>query len=135
MPLRPRAAFLRRFARWVALGVPVVGAQLALLTLLHQGLAWPLWLASAAAAEAGLLTRFLTTDRWVFGHPRPTLRRWARFHGAAAGAFVVSWLVLNGAVAGLGVPYVAAALLGTGAAFGWSALTTFLWVWRAPSRP
>ena len=126
----------RRFAGWVAVGVAAFGAEVALLALLHQGLAWPLWLASALAAEASLLARFLATDRWVFGYARPTLRRAGRFHGAAVVAFVVNWLVLNGAVGWWGVSYVLAALLGTGAAFGWSALTNFLWVWRpAPPRP
>jgi hypothetical protein len=35
----------------------------------------------------------------------------------------------------LGVPYVLAAFLGSGAAFVWSGLSNFLWVWRPQRRP
>ena len=40
--------------------------------------------------------------------------------------------MLNGTASGFGVPYVAAAFLGSVAAFAWSGLTNFLWVWRSP---
>ncbi|HEX8969318.1 MAG TPA: GtrA family protein, partial [Chloroflexota bacterium] len=74
--------------------------------------------------------RFLSTDRFVFGYRRPALARCGRFHAAALGSFAVSWLVLNGSAATLHVQYVAAAFLGSVAAFGWSGITNFFWVWR-----
>ena len=136
MLIAPRWPRLRQFGGWFALGVLAFGGEVVLLALLYQHLRCPLWLASAVAAEAVLLARFMATDRLVFGHARPTLVRCGRFHGAGMGSFAVSWLVLNGAAALLGLPYVAAALLGSVAAFLWSALSNFLWVWRpAPQGP
>jgi putative flippase GtrA len=123
----PRA---RQFAGWFVLGVVAFGAELAVLGLLHQWLDIPLWVASAMAAESVLLARFISTDRLVFGYPRPSLSRCWRFHAAAAGSFIVSWLVLNGSAALLDVHYVVAAFLGSVASFVWSGLTNFLWVWR-----
>jgi putative flippase GtrA len=123
----------RQFSTWFGLGVLAFGAEIAVLVVLQEYLQCPLWLSSAIAAEGVLVARFVTTDRFVFGHPRPTLGRCWRYHSAAAGAFAISWLVLNGSAATLGVPYVAATFLGTVAAFGWSALTNFLWVWRRPA--
>ena len=123
-------ARFRQFAGWFILGVVAFGAEVALLGVLHQWLGCPLWLASALAAETVLLGRFFSTDRLVFGYAQPALDRCIRFHAAAAGAIVVSWLVLNGSAAVLQVHYVMAAFLGSVAAFGWSGLTNFFWVWR-----
>jgi putative flippase GtrA len=133
--LRTHRARVRQFGGWFGLGVLAFGAEVALLGLLHQWLKCPLWLASALAAEVVLLARFLSTDRLVFGHARPALARCGRFHAAAVGSFAVSWLVLNGSAVLLGAPYVAAAFLGSVAAFVWSALSNFLWVWRSPAPP
>ena len=124
---------IRQFAGWFIFGVFAFVAEVALLGVLHQWLGCPLWVASALAAETVLLGRFFSTDRLVFGHAQPALDRCIRFHAAAAGAFVVSWLVLNGSAAVLHVHYVMAAFLGSVAAFGWSGLTNFFWVWRVTS--
>jgi putative flippase GtrA len=119
-----------QFAGWFALGVLAFGIEIVLLTVLHQWFKVSLWIASAMAAEIVLIGRFLTTDRFVFGYTRPSLGRCGRFHISALGSFLVSWLVLNSAAAMLGVQYVQAAFLGSVAAFAWSGLTNFLWVWR-----
>jgi putative flippase GtrA len=124
---------LLQFAGWFALGVVAFGAELVLLAALRQGLHYPLWLSSALAAEVILLGRFLSTDRFVFGHANPTLGRCWRFHVAAAGSFAISWLVLNGCAVFFDVHYAVAAFLGSVAAFIWSALSNFLWVWRRPA--
>ena len=102
--------------------------------MLNQWLRLPMWLASALAAEFVLLGRFLTTDRLVFGCARPNLDRCIKFHTAAVGSFIVSWLVLNGSVQLLEVHFAIAALVGSVAAFIWSALSNFLWVWRPAVR-
>ncbi len=119
-----------QFAGWFALGVLAFGIEIVLLTVLHQWLSLSLWIASAVAAEIVLIGRFLTTDRFVFGYGSPSLGRCGRFHLSAFGSFLVSWLVLNSAATMLGVQYVPAAFLGSVAAFVWSGLTNFLWVWR-----
>jgi hypothetical protein len=41
----------------------------------------------------------------------------------------VYWLVVNALSLLLGMVYVAAFVVGTAAAFSWSLLTNFLWVW------
>jgi len=128
--LASRRTHLRQFCGWFVLGLVAFAAEVALLDLLYQRLRCPLWFASAVAAEAVLLARFMTTDRLVFGQTKPTFVRCVRFHAAAAGSFAVSWLVLNGSATLLGVPYVAAVFMGSVAAFLLSALTNFLWVWR-----
>ena len=62
------------------------------------------------------------------------VHRLGRYQGASIGALIVYWLVFNALVEVLGVPYVVAFVLGTGAAFAWSLVTNFLWVWAQPTR-
>jgi putative flippase GtrA len=119
----------RRVAGWVLIGLTASLVELALLRLLYEVLQWPLPVATATAAEILILVKFLVTDRLVFRHPSPTVERLVRYHGASAGAFVVYWLVVNGLAVLVGLPYVAAFLLGTAAAFAWSLMSNFLWVW------
>ena len=121
----------RRVASWVLIGLTASLVELALLRLLYEILQWPLPMATATAAEALIVVKFLVADRWVFGHPSPTVERLVRYHGASAGAFVVYWLVVNGLGVLVGLPYVAAFLLGTVAAFAWSLMSNFLWVWAS----
>ena len=121
----------RRVAGWVLIGLTASLVELALLRLLYEVLQWPLPVATATAAEILILVKFLVTDRWVFGHPSPSVERLVRYHGASAGAFIVYWLVVNGLAVLLGLPYVAAFLVGTAAAFSWSLMSNFLWVWAS----
>jgi len=124
----------RRVAGWFVLGVIASIVELALLRGLYEGLLWPLPVATAVAAEVLIIAKFLLNDRFVFGHPWPTFGRLFRYHGASAGALAVYWLVINGLNLIAGIPYVAAFVVGTGAAFTWSLLTNFLWVWAQPAR-
>jgi putative flippase GtrA len=123
-----------RVAGWVVIGVAASVIELGLLRVLYEGLVWPLPVATAVAAEVLILGKFFAADRWVFGHARPGFTRLLRYHGASAGALVVYWLVINGLVQIVGVPYVVGFVLGTGAAFAWSLVTNFLWVWARPAR-
>jgi putative flippase GtrA len=86
------------------------------------------------AAETLIIGKFLVVDRFVFGHLWPAVDRLLRYHGASAGALAVYWLVINALSLAAGIPYVVAFLVGTGAAFTWSLLTNFLWVWAQPAR-
>jgi putative flippase GtrA len=119
----------RRVAGWLIVGVCGTLLELALLRALVELLAWPLPVATAVAAEVLILGKFLMADRWVFGHLAPAVGRLVRYHGASAGAFVVYWLVINGLVELLGVAYLLGFLVGSVAAFAWSFLTNFFWVW------
>lgn len=124
------SARLLQFAAWFGLGLLAFAAEVGLLAVFHQWLGIHLWLASAIAAEIVLLARFVSNDRLVFGHATPSFGRCWRFHVAALGSFTVSWLVLNGSAHVLACPYAVAAFFGSVAAFGWSGLTNFFWVWR-----
>jgi putative flippase GtrA len=123
----------RRLASWLVLGVTASLLELALLRLLYEVMDWPLPIATVVAAEVLIVFKFLLNDRLVFNHAWPTLGRLVRYHGASAGALVVYWLVVNALSLALGVVYVIAFLVGTAAAFTWSLLTNFLWVWRVGS--
>jgi putative flippase GtrA len=113
----------------VVVGVAGAGLELLLLRLLYEVLTLPLPIATAIAAETLILGKFLVADRWVFGHSWPNSARVLKYHGASAGAFAVYWLVINGLSELVGVPYMVAFVLGTGASFAWSLVTNFLWVW------
>ena len=123
----------RRVSAWFLLGLAASLVELALLRLLVEVVGWPLPIATAAAAEVLILVKFLVNDRFVFGYALPTPARLVKYHGASAGALIVYWIVVNALAALLGVAYVLAFIVGSGAAFGWSFLTNFLWVW-APAR-
>jgi len=65
---------------------------------------------------------------------RPSLPAWdrlLRYHGASVGALIVSWVVFNALAVLLSLPLAIAFLAGTGAAFAWSLMSNFLWVWAA----
>jgi putative flippase GtrA len=124
----------REVGLWVLVGTTAAVLELLLLRALYEGLGWTLPLATAIAAEVLILAKFAVSDRFVFGYPVPGLARLLKYHGAALGALVVYWLVTNG-LAGMGnVAYMFAFVAGTVAAFAWSLLTSFLWVWARPAR-
>ena len=125
----------RRVGGWLVLGVSAAVVELALLRVLVDVLVWPLLVASLVAAETLILIKFVIADRLVFGHARPALDRLLRYHGACLGALIVYWLVINGLVELLGVPYTVGFVLGTGASFGWSLVSNFLWVWKPRGSP
>jgi len=119
----------RRVATWFVLGLSASLIELGLLRGLYEGLMWPFPLATAVAAEVLILMKFFVADRLIFGHPAPSAGRLLRYHGASAGALVVYWVLINALSVALGVPYVLAFVLSTGAAFVWSLVSNFLWVW------
>ncbi len=89
----------------------------------------PLTLATLITAETGTILRFFANDRWVFGHPRPTIARFWQYHVANAGGFVIWWGVSN-ALPSLGMHYLLASLAATACSVSFSMLTNFLWIWR-----
>ena len=123
----------RRLLGWVVVGGAAAGLELLLLRLLVETLQWALPIATAVAAEVLILAKFVVADRWVFGHPAPSLPRLLRYHGASAGALVVYWIIINVLAELFGVAYVVAFIVGTVAAFASSLVTNFLWVWAKPA--
>ena len=122
----------RRVAGWVLLGITASLLELVLLRALFELAHWPLPIATAVAAEALIIVKFLLNDRFVFNHEAPTVRRMLRYHGASTGALAVYWLAINALSLLAGMPYVLAFVVSTGLAFSWSLITNFLWVWARP---
>ena len=85
-----------------------------MLRVLYEGLAWPLPVATAVAAEVLILVNSSRPTGWSSAMPSPALDRLMRYHGASAGALVVYWLVINGLAEFLGLPYVVAFMRGHG---------------------
>ena len=129
-----RVGRYRRVLGWFVVGATAAVLELALLRLLFEVVGWALPVATAVAAEVLILGKFVTTDRLVFGHGTPTVNRLLRYHGASAGALVVYWVVINALAVLGGLPYIAAFIVGTAAAFFWSLVTNFFWVWAQPVR-
>lgn len=118
-----------RTLRWFTLGVAATALNLALLYILVSGLDVSFRVAPVISAEVGIVLRYLGNDRWVFGHARPTWRRFWQFHVAVAGGFVVWWATSNLLVF-VGVHYMLAALLAIGGSLGLNLITNFNWIWR-----
>ncbi|HEY2594951.1 MAG TPA: hypothetical protein VGK33_13730, partial [Chloroflexota bacterium] len=70
-----------------------------------------------------------------FDHRWPSVPRLVRYHWASAGALAIYWVVLNALSLAAGVPYQAAFVVGTAAAFTWSLITNFAWVWGSHNLP
>ena len=90
-------------------------------------------IASPIAVELSILSNFLLNNAWTF---RDTLRtsplgtRIARFHIAAAGGFVINWVVLVSLVEFFDRMVELANLVGIAAAFLWNYAFNVKWTWR-----
>ncbi len=136
----PRPVPMQRFKqiltpqlfRWFAVAVVFSGLGVGLLKVLVDYLAWPFALATFCSAEICTLLRFLSVDRWVFGHRYPSWKRLWQYHVANAAGFAVWWSAANLLKSG-GVHYLLAAVLAMFCSVGFSLLSNFLWVWRKPA--
>lgn len=116
--------------RWLAVGLTATATNFGLLYLLVGRLGVPFIIAPALSAAISTSLRFLATDRWVFGHPRPTWRRFWEFQIAAAGGLLIWWATSNLMVL-VGVHYLWAALFAIGCSLSVAAIAHFRWIWRA----
>lgn len=117
--------------RWIAVGVVFAAIGLGLLKLMAGVFGWSYVLATLLSGEIGTVLRFLVVDRWVFRHPRPTLRRLWQYHVANALGFGIWWGVAN-LLEAIGVHYLVAAILAMFFSVGVNMLSNFLWIWRKP---
>ncbi|MEM9540200.1 MAG: GtrA family protein [Cyanobacteria bacterium P01_E01_bin.42] len=129
--------------RWWIVGLTFTGLNVPLLYFAIELFHWPEWFASLVASELANILRFFVNDRWVFGFPRPTWKRFGQYHVAIAGSFVV-WLgVYNLLVYGLDIEtmttvsfiikswkVLVAPLIATTFSVFVNMLTNFLWIWR-----
>ncbi|HZU75494.1 MAG TPA: GtrA family protein [Dehalococcoidia bacterium] len=82
---------------WQAIKFAVVGASgtaltFVLLTALHKGFGWPIWIANVPAYGAGIVNNYLWNRYWTFGH---VARRNVLHQGSQFVAISVAGLVLN----------------------------------------
>ena len=120
---------LKSIARWWVVGFLFTGWSTCVLYLVISRWHWSVPVGSFATAEVGTVLRFAVNDRWVFGYPRPTLRRLWQYHVANAGGFVIWWSVCN-VLPSFGIHYLIASVLATCCSVAFSMLTNFLWIWR-----
>ncbi len=118
------------FLRWYAVGFVFTAFGLVLLKFM-KGFGWPDWAATFIQAEVCNILRFLIVDRWVFKHPKPTWKRLWQYHIANAAGFAVWWSVTF-VLDHMGVYYLLAPILASGASVGLSIATNFLWIWKKP---
>jgi putative flippase GtrA len=124
-----RSDRLKSVARWWVVGLLFTAWSTGVLYVVISRWRWSVPVGTFTTAEVGTVLRFLVNDRWVFGHPRPTLRRFWQYHLANAGGFVIWWSVCN-VLPLYGIHYLIASLLATGCSVALSMLTNFLWIWR-----
>jgi 8-oxo-dGTP pyrophosphatase MutT (NUDIX family) len=112
-----------------------MGINTVLLYLLIGRLGLAVWLGTLVAAEIATVARFFVNDHWVFGHGRPTWRRFVQYHAATAGALVAWWAAAN-LLTHWKVPYLLAGILAVSCSTGFSFLSNFRWIWgKKPAPP
>jgi putative flippase GtrA len=118
-----------RFMRWSVVAVVAAGINVGVLHFFAAKLGWPYALATLASGEIAGLIRFLATDRWVFGHRRPTWLRLGQYHVADLLGFCIWWSATN-LLEKLGVHYLLAPIAAIPFSLGFSLLSNFGWIWR-----
>ena len=122
----------RRLLRWLGVGGYFALLTLGLLKLLAGVFAWPYTLATFCAGETCIALRFLAVDRWVFGHHRPTWRRFWQYQAANVLGLGIWWTAAN-LLQSAGVNYLLAPVLASLFSGGFSLCANFLWIWRKPA--
>jgi len=99
------------------------------LFMLFQWAHLPLVVASALAAELGIVNNFYWNDRWTFRRTRLSLRRFAQFNLVSLAGLVITtgtlWILADH----LGLYYLAANLLGIALATAWNFAMNSWWTW------
>jgi putative flippase GtrA len=135
---------LGRVTRFVAAGGGSLALDLLFQWVLLQAARLPFWLGSALSYELGLLGHFCLMNYWVFARRDSAgqagwafWRRLGQFQLMALTAMAITWVVSNtlvyGPASGLfqdGVGPFVAKIMGTGAAFCWTFVSSFFWIWR-----
>ncbi|HLZ10324.1 MAG TPA: GtrA family protein [Chloroflexota bacterium] len=118
-----------RFLRFGVVGCIGTGLNVLILRILYGELHLLLPLASAIAVEMTIITNFLLNNRWTFGERSISPTRLARYNLAALGGLIITTTILTFLTTSVGVPYIAADLVGIAAATAWNFATSILWTW------
>jgi dolichol-phosphate mannosyltransferase len=90
--------------------------------------------AAVVATECAIVSNFLLNDRWTFGDVRPSLpspwpRRFASYNLLTLGGLLINVGVLAVLHGVAGVHYLAANMVGIGAAVLWNYGSNIYWTW------
>ena len=118
-----------RFFRFGVVGCIGVGLNVLILRIVYGELHVLLPVASAIAVETTIITNFLLNNRWTFGERSVSPTRLARYNLAALGGLVITTAILTFLTTRIGVPYIAADLVGIAAATAWNFGTSIFWTW------
>lgn len=122
-------ARLTRVSKFVLVGGTGVLVNSLALLMLFQWAHLPLVVASALAAELGIVNNFYWNDRWTFRRTRLSLRRLAQFNLVSLGGLVITTGTLWILAGHLGLYYLAANLLGIVLATAWNFAVNSWWTW------
>jgi dolichol-phosphate mannosyltransferase len=128
VPLLLRQANGRLF-RFGVVGCIGVGLNVLILWILHGQIHVFLPVASAIAVETTIITNFLLNNRWTFGERAISPKRFARYNLAALVGLIITTAILTFLTMQIGVPYIAADLVGIAAATAWNFGTSVHWTW------
>src|SRR5258708_24614727 len=113
-------ARLTRVSKFLVVGGTGVLVNSLALLLLVQWAHLPLVVASALAAELGIVNNFYWNDCWTFGRTQLSWSRFARFNLVSLAGLVITTGTLWVLVDHLGLYYLAANLLGITLATAWN---------------
>lgn len=122
----PRAAPTLPFVRYTAVGAGATAAHWALLVLLVEAGWAPAWLASGAGAVLGAQVAFFGNRSFTFAHAGAWVPAWWRFMGTALLGGALGMAIVAAGVA-LGLHYLLAQALATGASLGLTFLVNRRW--------
>ena len=120
---------LTRVSKFLVVGGTGVLVNSLALLLLVQWAHLPLVLASALAAELGIVNNFYWNDCWTFGRTQLSWSRFARFNLVSLAGLVITTGTLWVLVDHLGLYYLAANLLGITLATAWNFAINSWWTW------
>jgi dolichol-phosphate mannosyltransferase len=118
-----------RFIRFGLVGCVGVGLNVLILRILYGEFHLLLPVASAIAVETTIVSNFLLNNRWTFGERAISVTRFARYNVAALGGMLITTVTLTFLTTRVGVPYIAADLVGIAAATAWNFGTSVFWTW------
>jgi putative flippase GtrA len=119
----------RRIIRFGLVGLIGVGVNVLILRIIHGEFGLLLPLASAITVEITIVINFLLNNWWTFGERSISGHRFARYNLAALGGLAITTVVLTLLTSRIGMPYIAADLVGIAAATVWNFGASTLWTW------
>ncbi|TGD95625.1 GtrA family protein [Methylobacterium nonmethylotrophicum] len=121
------AALARQFVSYLGVGLAALAVHYGVLIgLVETGRADSVR-AALAGYLAGAIVSYGLNRRLTFGSARPHAEATWRFGVVAAIGFGLTWLIMAALTRGLGLPYLAAQVLATGAVVVWNFLGHRVW--------